>query len=84
MIFNKFRRQGDDKLNMAHTLGLTALGLFDDLAADLELASELAEEHGNETVELIATLEEDRDAAYTASDRYAKAAFNIRGLVPSA
>lgn len=84
MMFNKFRRQSDDKLNMAHSLGLGAIGFLDELATDLDVASDLAGEHSNETAEAAKELLLESESAERASVRYSAAAQNIRGLVPAA
>lgn len=77
-----FRRNTqNDLLNEAHTLGLGALTLFEDIAGDLEVAAQLADEHHRQTRDAIDVLMEDAGNAADASNKYRAAAERVRGLV---
>lgn len=68
-------------LTEAHTLGSSALQSFEDLATDLEVAADLAAEHGDKTAEQARLLAAEADDATVASGRYASSATKIRELV---
>lgn len=76
-----FKTKRTDKLNQAHTLGLGAITMFEELADDLEVAGNLAAVHASETEDTMAQLRQERDSADAAAIKYASAAERIRGLV---
>jgi hypothetical protein len=75
------RNTKNDLLNEAHTLGLGALSLFEEIADDLELAATLAEGHANDVSDQIVDLQEDLANAVGATSKYRAAAERVRGLV---
>lgn len=79
----KLRRRNGDLLNESHTLGLGALSAFEKAADDLEEAASLAFMHAFTVADQIDLLEQERDAAHLAEQRYGRAAERVRDLVGS-
>lgn len=75
------RNTKNDLLNEAHTLGLGALSLFEEIADDLTVAASLAETHASELSDTIDLLTDDMANADAAAEKYRTAAERVRGLV---